>query len=147
MTPARPRLWLALALAASLGTLAAQDLSTMPPASNWVLPLFTKEGYRQMTLRGAQVRSLSSDQIEIKGLDITVFTGSPDAKVDSVLLSPAATFQVSKKIAGGDQGVRVVREDLEVTGEVWSYDYNQKEVLISKRAHVVFSAALPDMLK
>ncbi len=119
----------------------------MPPASNWVLPLFTKEGYRQMTLRGAQVRSTSSDRIEIKGFSATVFSGLPDSKVDTVVLSPSATFIVNRKLAQGEEGVRVVRDDIEVTGEGWSYDYNQKTVLISRRAHVVFNAVLPDVLK
>jgi hypothetical protein len=139
--------WPACLLAASFLGAAAQDLSTAPPANNWVLPLFTKEGYRQMTIRGDQVRPLSADRVDIKGLNVTVFDGTPEARVDSVILSPQATFLIGRKFAKGEEGVRVVRDDIEVTGEGWSYDYTQKTVLISRKAHVVFRAALPDILK
>lgn len=125
----------------------AQDLATSPPARNWILPLFTKEGFREMTIRGDEVHPMTSDRIDIRGMNITVFSGAPDARVDSVLLSPEASFLITEKVARGDKSVRLVRDDLEVTGDVWSYNYNEKKVLISKRAHVVFQAALPEILK
>jgi hypothetical protein len=78
---------------------------------------------------------------------VTVFSGTPAAKVDSVLLSPEATFLIGEKIAHGDQSVRLIRDDVEVTGEGWTYNYNEKKVLISRHAHVVFHTALPDILK
>jgi hypothetical protein len=125
----------------------AQDLATSPPARNWTLPLFTKEGFREMTIRGDEVHPMSSDRIDIRGMNITVFSGHPDARVDSVLLSTECSFLITEKIARGDHTVRLVRDDIEVTGDVWSYNYNEKKVLISKRAHVVFHSALPDILK
>jgi hypothetical protein len=125
----------------------AQDLASSPPARNWTLPLFTKEGFREMTIRGDEVHPLTSDRIDIKGMNITVFSGHADARVDSVLLSLEATFLINEKIAHGDKTVRLVRDDIEVTGDVWTYYYNEKKVLISKRAHVVYHAALPDILK
>lgn len=125
----------------------AQDLATSPPARNWTLPLFTKEGFRELTIRGDEVHPINSDRIDIKGMNVTVFSGGADAKVDSVLLSPEASFLINEKIAHGDGFVRVVRDDVEVTGEAWTYTYNEKKVLISKHAHVVFHSALPDILK
>ena len=118
-----------------------------PPAKNWTLPLFTKEGFRQMTLRGNEVRPVTADRIDISGLNITVFSGDAQAKVDSVLTSPEAMFMISEKIARGDKSVRLVRDDVEVTGEKWTYFYNEKKVLIARNAHVVFHAAMPDILK
>lgn len=125
----------------------AQDIAVAPPARNWTLPLFTKEGYRQMTLRGDEVRPINSNQVDIIGMNFTVFSGRPDAKVDSVLLSPEASFFINEKIARGHEQVRLVRDDLEVTGRDWTYYYNEKKVLINRNAHVVFHAALPDMLR
>jgi hypothetical protein len=139
--------WLAIALLASVPGAPAQDSTIAPPARNWTLPLFTKEGYRQMTLRGDEVRPITPDRVDITGMNVTVFSGTADAKVDSVLLSPEATFMISEKIARGDKSVRLIRDDVEVSGEGWTYDYNQKKVLISRHAHVVFHSALPDMLK
>jgi hypothetical protein len=125
----------------------AQDSTIAPPAKNWTLPLFTKEGYRQMTLKGSEVRPVSSDQVDIGGLDVTVFSGGPDAKVDTVILSPEASFMINEKIARGDQSVRMIRDDVDVTGVGWTYYYNEKKVLISHSAHVVFHSGLPDMLR
>jgi hypothetical protein len=125
----------------------AQEPGTAPPAHNWTLPLFTKEGYRELTIRGDEVHPMTADRVDIKGMNVTVFTGGADPRVDSVLLSPEATFMIKEKFIHGDSSVRLVRDDIEVTGEVWAYDYNQKKVLISKRAHVVFHSALPDFLK
>jgi hypothetical protein len=132
-------------LAAALGW--AQDAAVAPPAKNWTLPLFTREGYRQMTLKGAEVRPVTSDQVDIGGLDVTVFSGGPEAKVDTVILSPEATFMINERIARGDQSVRLVRDDVDVTGVGWTYYYNEKKVLIAHSAHVVFHSGLPDILR
>ncbi len=125
----------------------SQDATIAPPAKNWTLPLFTREGYRQMTLRGSEVRPVNSDQVDIGGLDVTVFSGGPEAKVDTVILSPEATFMINERIARGDQSVRLVRDDVDVTGVGWTYYYNEKKVLISHNAHVVFHSGLPDFLR
>jgi hypothetical protein len=125
----------------------SQDIQLAPPARNWTLPLFTKEGFRQMTLRGDQVQPVNTDRVDIVGMNITVFNGAADAQVDSVLLSPQATFLINERIARGAQTVRLIRDDIEVQGQDWTYFYNEKKVLINRGAHVVFHAALPDMLK
>ncbi len=138
---------MAIALLASVPCAPAEEATIAPPARNWTLPLFTKEGYRQMTLRGDEVRPITSDRIDITGMNVTVFSGTPEAKVDSVLLSPEATFLIGEKIARGDKFVRLIRDDVEVSGIGWTYNYNEKKVLISQHAHVVFHSALPDILK
>jgi hypothetical protein len=135
---------LILACAAGAG---AQDIAVAPPARNWILPLFTKEGFRQMTLRGDEVHPITSDRVYIIGMNFTVFTSKADSKVDTVLLSPEGTFMISERIAHGDKSVRLIRDDAEATGDGWVYYYNEKKVLILKNAHVVFQAALPDILK
>ncbi len=125
----------------------AQDAAVAPPAKNWTLPLFTREGYRQMVLKGSEVRPVDSDRIDISGFDVTVFSGGPEAKVDTVILSPQASFMINEKVARGDQAVRMVRDDVDVTGVGWTYYYNEKKVLIAHNAHVVFHAGLPQLLK
>jgi hypothetical protein len=136
----------ALALAAAVSA-AAQEIEVAPPAKNWTLPLFTKEGFRQMTLRGDEVQPVSNNQVDIVGMNFTVFSGGPEARVDSVLLSPKATFLIAERIARGSDSVRLIRDDIDVKGYDWTYFYNEKKVLINRNAHVVFHAALPDMLK
>jgi len=136
----------AAAWAAALGA-GAQDIPVAPPARDWTLPLFTKDGYRQMTLKGDQVQPVTSDRVDIVGVNVTVFSGAADERVDSVLLSPEATFLINERIARGSRTVRLIRDDVEVKGEDWTYFYNEKKVLINRGAHVVFHAALPNILK
>jgi hypothetical protein len=125
----------------------ADEIAVAPPARNWTLPLFTREGFRQVTLRGDEVRPISSDRIDVTGMNVTVFSGDAEARVDTVLISPEATFLLNEKTVQGDKTVRLVRDDVDVRGEGWSYNYNEKKVLIYRRTHVVFHSALPDMLK
>jgi hypothetical protein len=147
VSPTFKRLLAAAALAAAPAAAPAQDVPIAPPARNWTLPLFTKEGFRQMTLRGDQVQPVNTDRVDIVGMNVTVFNGAADAQVDSVLLSPQATFLLNERIARGSQTVRLIRDDIEVQGQDWTYFYNEKKVLINRGAHVVFHAALPDILK
>ena len=118
------------------------------PAKNWVLPLFTdKEGFRTMTLRGSEARAVGANRIDVVDLNIMVFSGDATARVDSVLLSPQASFFPKEDRATGEKSVRLVRDDVEVTGEGWSYDHATKKVSLAQNARVVFRAQLNDILK
>lgn len=140
--------WLLLLLA-SLGRGAEPTRNAQPVvAKNWSLPLFTKEGYRSMTLRGSEARTFSAERIDIIDLNITTFNGDAAAKVDSILLCrELARFFPAEKMVRGESMVRLLREDLEITGEQWTYDHAAKKVSLGRRARITFKAQLPDILK
>jgi hypothetical protein len=120
---------------------------TTAPAMNWVLPLFTdKEGWRTMTLRGAAVRQVD-DHLEATDFSMWIFSGKADEKVDTILLSPDAQFFPKEKRAAGSKAVRVIRDDMEVTGTGWNYLHDAKKVSLEKNVRVVFRAQLNDILK
>jgi hypothetical protein len=121
--------------------------SASAPAQNWEMKIFTKEGYRSMILRGTEARRASATRYDVVDLNITVLTGGPEAKVDSILLSPLASFLPNENQARGEKSVRLIRDDMEVTGEQWAYFHAEKKVTIQKNTHVVFHAALPDLLR
>ncbi len=138
-----------LSLLASL-TRAAEPARTVQPvvAKNWSLPLFTKEGHRSLTLRGTEARTFSAERIDIIDLNITTFNGDATAKVDSILLCrELASFFPNEKIVRGKSTVRLVRDDLEITGEQWTYDHAAKKVSLARHARITFKAQLPDILK
>ncbi|MSU51228.1 MAG: hypothetical protein EXS37_19425 [Opitutus sp.] len=117
------------------------------PATNWVLPIFTdKEGFRSMTLRGSEVRP-TGKTITVTDLSITIFSGDAHAHVDSILLSPAAVFSPKDNRASGDKSVRLIRDDIEVTGIGWTYDHVAKKVSLQQTVRVTFRAQLKDILK
>jgi lipopolysaccharide export system protein LptC len=142
---ARVKFALLLALA-PLRALQGGDV-TPAPAVNWVLPIFTdKEGYRSMTLRGSEVRP-AGKSIAVADLSITVFSGDADAHVDTILLSREAVFSPKENRASGEKDVRLIRDDVEVTGTGWTYDHVTKKVSLQKNVRVTFRAQLNDILK
>ena len=117
------------------------------PAQNWEMTIFTKEGPRSMVLRGTEVRLIGANRYDVVDLSITIFSGQADARVETILLSPAASFLAKENRASGDKAVRLIREDMEITGEKWTYVHAQRKVTIQKNSRVVFHAALPDLLQ
>ena len=117
------------------------------PAVNWVLPLFTdKEGHRLMTLRGSEARPLG-DKLAVKDLSVTTFSGNADSQVETILLSPDAVFDPMTSTASGASAVRMIRDDIEVTGRGWTYDHRAKKVSLAADVRIVFAAQLNDILK
>jgi hypothetical protein len=117
------------------------------PAQNWEMKVFTKEGFRSMVIRGTEVRMAGPNRYDVIDLNITRFSGLQDARVDSILLSPAASFFAKEQRASGEKSVRLIRDDMEITGEQWTCLYLERKVSIQKNNRVVFHAALPDLLQ
>lgn len=117
------------------------------PAVNWALPIFTdKDGFRSMTLRGSEVRP-QGQRVVVTDLSITIFSGDAEAKIDSMLLSPEAVFLTKENRASGEKSVRLIRDDVEVTGVGWTYDHKARKVSLQHNVRVTFRAQLQDILK
>jgi hypothetical protein len=134
---------LPLALIATLSGAPAR----LAPALNWVLPLFTKEGFHSMTLRGAQVHPISPERIDVVDLNITVFSGDAAARVRTVLLSSEASFFPRENRASGPGSVRVIEEDAEITGEDWTYQRSGEKVSLHRNVRVVFQESIGNLLR
>jgi hypothetical protein len=136
----------AVPTAATSAPVAAQALPDSP-AVNWVLPIFSdKEGHRLMKLQGTEVRPVDG-RIAITNLMITTFTGDSRAAVDSILLSPRAVFSPQNHTARGEQTVRFIQDDVEVTGTRWAYDHAAKKVSLEGDVRVTFRARITDILR
>ncbi|HVU34619.1 MAG TPA: LPS export ABC transporter periplasmic protein LptC [Opitutaceae bacterium] len=117
-------------------------------AAGWEFPIFTdKEGYHVLTLRGAQAEIISADQVNVTDFSAFVFSGDASERVETVLLSPQATFYPKLYRATGDSPVRLIHDDIEVTGRGWTYDHNTKKVSLAHDVRVTFHAQLSDILK
>jgi len=118
------------------------------PIKNFILPTFTPaEGYRSLLLRGSKAWMLTPRLIQLDDMDLTVFSGDASSHVDSVLLSPVARVSLDDHTAGGPGPVRLVRDDLELTGNQWTYYQVQKRISIARNVRVVFRTELKDLLK
>jgi hypothetical protein len=125
---------------AVLGNASVKDLSTT---------IFSPEGFRRMTLKGTEARPVSKDQIDFVDMNIAVYSGDAATQLNSVILSPAASFFLHENRAAGDGPVRLIdyRNNFEVTGEKWNYEYGQKKISIARNVKMIIHASLPDLLK
>jgi hypothetical protein len=147
--PSLRRLWtlLLLATAASPAGLKAIDSAVLAPAKDWSANLFTRDNFHSMSLRGAEARFIDANAVNVVDLNLTIFTGDATERVETILLSKAATFRPRDNTAQGDQGVRLIRDDLEATGTKWLYDHGQKKVSLHGQVRIVFNAELQGLLK
>jgi len=141
----RIRLLVAGALLLSGAAASAADI--VAPAHNWVLPVFTKEGFRSMLARGAEARVVTARQFEVIDLNLTLFRGDASAEVETVILSPAATFLPDERVAHGEKSVRFIRDEVEASGTRWIYRQAEKKISLDGAVHVTFRAEFQDLLK
>jgi hypothetical protein len=142
------RLQLPIAIAlfiALVGFVRADEMSA--PAKNWALPLYSDEGFHTMTARGSEARAMPERQFAVVDLNLTLFSGDAANRVETVILSPAATFLPDVKQAHGEKSVRFIRDDVEASGMRWVYLHDQKKISLDGTVRVTFHAELKDLLK
>ena len=136
-----------LLLAAAPAARAQTHFSTNAPIINFRLPTFTPDGHREWLVRGSEARFANQDQVDINELTLTIFRGDDTEKVETMILAPSARVMPSETVVTGENTIRVINDDFEVTGISWRYEHKQKRVTISKSAHVTFRAEFKDYLK
>ncbi|HRI83220.1 MAG TPA: hypothetical protein PLF88_12325 [Opitutaceae bacterium] len=126
--------------------LPAQSLTATAPVESLRLPLFTKDGHRSMLLIGSAAQ-IAANRIVLQEMTLTLFSGDDRNLVETVILSPTATVHPDREFVEGSGAVRVIGEEVEITGLDWNYDHAAKRVSIARNARVVFRAQLPDIFK
>jgi hypothetical protein len=134
-------------LGAGAALAANTQLASDKPVVNFRLPVFTPEGNRAWMLRGSEALYPRQGQVSIKELNLSVFTGLPDGKVETLILSPAAQVSISDLTVRGDDSIRVINDKFEATGSVWNYSHKEKRVSINRHVRVILHTALNDILK
>ena len=137
--------WL-IPLSLAAGAFAA-SVETNAPVKNFSLPTFTKEGYRSVLLRGNEALFASAQQIDVAGMQLTLFTGDATNRVETVIISPNARFFPERNVAAGEHSVRVLRDDVEMFGTRWTYDHGERKVVLDGNVRVIFHSQLKDILK
>lgn len=141
------RLTLLLLLAASAGMAATTQITPDKPIINFRLPDFTPEGHRSWLVRGSEARYQPEGLVEITGLNLSIFTGQADGKVETLILSPFAKVLPADQLVRGDDTIRVIDDRFEATGSNWSYSHRDKKISIGKNVRVVLHTQLNDILK
>ena len=138
-------LFLVLPLAASADS--TPQVKSSAPIKNFRLPSFNKEGFRTSFMKADEAIIVSNTQIDVKNMNLTLFTDDGSGRIDCILLSPAATAFTDKQIVTGQESVRFMRDDVEVTGDHWTYFHHEKRVLIENNVRVTFRDELKDLIK
>jgi len=138
---------LALLLATSAGLAATTQIAPDKPIINFRLPAFTPEGNRSWLVRGSEARFQKEGQVDITGLNLSIFTGLPDGKVETLILSPSAHVVPDDQLVRGEESIRVVNDRFEATGSNWIYSQRDKKVSIGKNVRVVLHTQLKDILQ
>ncbi|KAJ8135952.1 hypothetical protein OY671_010835, partial [Metschnikowia pulcherrima] len=134
-------------LAAAPAARAQTHFSTNAPIINFRSPTFTPDGHREWLVRGSEARFASQDQVDINELTLSIFRGDDSDKVETMILAPSARVTPSESVVTGENTIRVINDDFEVTGISWRYEHKQKRVTVAKKVHVTFRAELKDYLK
>lgn len=122
-------------------------VSAPAPVKGYSISFFSEEGYQAVHVKGATADVSNPEKIAVTGLVLTLFSGDASQEVDTVLLSPEAVVQPNTELVTGPSSVRLIRDDVELTGEDWRYEHDAKRILIHKNARIVFRAPLTDLLK
>jgi hypothetical protein len=125
----------------------APKIKPNAPAKEFRLPTFDKNGRRESFMRAGEAFFVTPNQIDVKDVHVSLFTKDGTGAFDTVLLAPSATYFKDQKIVSGKESVRLIRLDLEVTGEQWSYHHLEERVVIGKNARVIFQDELTDIIK
>ena len=126
---------------------ASDQIRSAAPIKNFRLPTFTVEGYREFMLRAGEAVIPDPSHIEVRDMDLTVFTRDADEQTDARLTAPSATFLPDERIARGAETMRMERADLTVTGADWIYDHKAQKLTINRDAHIIFRAPIGDVIK
>jgi hypothetical protein len=141
------RFFLALLVLAGSAFAANPKVATDQPIINFRVPDFTPEGYRSWLVRGSEARYIGDNQVNVKELNLTVFTGLADGKVETLFLSPSAEINLQNLVARGHDTLRIIDDRFEVTGADWTYSHKEKKVSIARNVHVVLHTQVKDILK
>jgi lipopolysaccharide export system protein LptC len=144
------RTFLVLPGLAALAAIAQNStrISTDAPILNFRLPMYTvPDGYRAWLVTGSEARVISPNDIDIKELTMTIFSGDGRDHIDTLILSPAARIAPEDQIASGDSPIRVINDNFEDTGIGWRYEHKEKKVSITRHVRVVLQSELKDLLK
>lgn len=140
-------LYLLLPALAAAAWAANTEISPNRPVINFSLPTFTPDGHRSWLVRGSEAVFSNRNQIDVKGLTLSVFSGKEDGKIETVILSPAARVVPAEALATGAGTIRVINDEFEAQGADWQYAHKEKRVSIAKDVRVVFNTELKDFLK
>jgi hypothetical protein len=131
------------------GIVVAQNarVSTSAAVKDYSISFFSDAGYHKMRVEGGSADLKDRNKIQLENMTLTLFSGQADRSVESVLMAPVAVLQPDTEMVSGSDAVRLIRDDLELFGEDWSYDHRARKIHLRRNAKIIFNANLAEYLK
>ncbi len=127
---------------------ATTQISPDKPVINFRLPNFTPEGYRTWLVRGSEAQYLpKNNEVNVKELTLSLFSGKSDDKLTTMILSPAARVLPDQSLVTSDSTLRVINDDFEATGTGWRYAHKERKITIDKKVRVTLHGEINNFLK
>lgn len=129
--------------------MAAETAKRPAPIKLFEYPIFGDGLVRTGFIKGDEVHYVSESQFDVGNMNLMAYVKGDPTRIDTVLIAPAASVLIKddKVMVRGDKSMRIVRDDLDASGQKWSYDHARKVVVIEGNVHVILRAELKDILK
>lgn len=105
-----------------------------PSIRDFSLPEYNEKMELVSKIEGDSARSLGGDKFDITNLRFEMYR---NGKVDARVTSPSCTFHKRKNSGWSTGSIRIIRDDLVVTGEDYVFDGRKEQIRIQKNAKVV----------
>ncbi len=144
--PVKP--WFALIpLALASGIYLSSQILPDAPVEGFRVTMFNDLGYRIWFLTGDSAAHREGGQVDMKGLDLEVYTGEEQNRLDFRMVGDNATYLGHNKLLFGDRGVKVVSEAFTIEGEQWRYDQEARRIQVSENVKVVLDYEMEPFFK
>ncbi len=117
------------------------------PVINFRLPMFGDNGYKTWDLQGGEGHYISENRMDVKEMVLQIFSGDERILLESTISSPYANILINESKARGENGLKVVNEDFQITGENWEWDGKTRNIKISKNVNVVLFEEIDYLLE
>lgn len=124
-----------------------QRVRTSAAVQNYTVSFFSDEGFPRVRVEGGSADLTNRNQIKLTDLHLELFTGGADRTLETKLDAASAVLDPTNEIVSGPDGFRLERDDIEVTGEDWTYSHRDRRVQVKRNARVVFKMPLEGLLE
>ena len=140
--------WFALVpLALASGIYLSSQIVPDAPVEDFRVSMFNDPGYKIWFLKGDYAALQEEGKIDMKGLDLEVYTGEEPNQLDFRIEGDNATYLSHDKSLFGDQGVKLVSQAFTIEGEQWRYDQLARRIQVSENVRVVLNYEMEPFFK
>ncbi len=125
----------------------AAQMEPDAPVIDFLLPRFGETGNRIWDLSGRKGIYISPEQIDVEGMRLRVFQDDNPDEMELQIESPRASIFIQENRAAGENSILVLGPTFSMSGTEWTWDGNEKKIVIRANCRVAFAEVLTDILR